>query len=166
MQREDWDRRYAAVENLWATRPNRFLVREVEELPPGRALDLACGEGQNAIWLATLGWDVTGVDYSEVAILKGTSPVRVLTRHALPNALPPTIQVVGLNLLYLAGGIVMVETVFTYPGVGRALVDSITARDIPVMQFIVVLLAVFYVCVNIIADVLVLVATPRRRFPR
>jgi 2-polyprenyl-3-methyl-5-hydroxy-6-metoxy-1,4-benzoquinol methylase len=70
VQREDWDRRYAAVENLWATRPNRFLVREVGELEPGRALDLACGEGQNAIWLASLGWDVTGVDYSEVAIAK------------------------------------------------------------------------------------------------
>jgi SAM-dependent methyltransferase len=70
MQREDWDRRYAAVENLWATRPNRFLVAEVADFPPGRALDLACGEGQNAIWLASLGWDVTGVDYSEVAIAK------------------------------------------------------------------------------------------------
>ena len=70
MQREDWDKRYASVENLWAVKPNRFLVAEVAELEPGRALDLACGEGQNAIWLATLGWDVTGVDYSEVAIAK------------------------------------------------------------------------------------------------
>ena len=70
MRREDWDARYAAVENLWASKPNRFLVAEVSELPPGRALDLACGEGQNAIWLATLGWQVTGVDYSEVAIAK------------------------------------------------------------------------------------------------
>lgn len=70
MRREDWDRRYAAVGNLWAVKPNRFLVAEVAELPPGRALDLACGEGQNAIWLATLGWSVTGVDYSQVAIDK------------------------------------------------------------------------------------------------
>jgi 2-polyprenyl-3-methyl-5-hydroxy-6-metoxy-1,4-benzoquinol methylase len=70
MQREDWDRRYAAVENLWAVKPNRFLVAEVADLAPGRALDLACGEGQNAIWLATLGWDVTAVDYSEVAVAK------------------------------------------------------------------------------------------------
>ena len=70
MQREDWDKRYAAVENLWAAKPNRFLVAEVADLEPGRALDLACGEGQNAIWLATLGWEVTGVDYSEVAIAK------------------------------------------------------------------------------------------------
>ena len=70
MRREDWDKRYASVENLWAVKPNRFLVAEAAELAPGRALDLACGEGQNAIWLATLGWEVTGVDYSEVAIAK------------------------------------------------------------------------------------------------
>jgi SAM-dependent methyltransferase len=70
VKREDWDAKYAAVENLWAARPNRFLVAEVGDLEPGRALDLACGEGQNAIWLATLGWDVTGVDFSEVAIAK------------------------------------------------------------------------------------------------
>jgi SAM-dependent methyltransferase len=70
VRREDWDARYAAVENLWAAKPNRFLVAEVGDLAPGRALDLACGEGQNAIWLATLGWRVTGVDYSEVAIAK------------------------------------------------------------------------------------------------
>jgi len=70
VQREDWDKRYSSVDNLWAVKPNRFLVAEVAELEPGRALDLACGEGQNAIWLATLGWDVTGVDFSEVAIEK------------------------------------------------------------------------------------------------
>ena len=73
MQREDWDKRYASVENLWAVRPNRFLVAEVATLAPGRALDLACGEGQNAIWLARLGWEVTGVDFSEVAIAKARS---------------------------------------------------------------------------------------------
>ena len=70
MRREDWNRRYAGAESLWATRPNRFLVAETEALAPGRALDLACGEGQNAIWLASLGWDVTGVDFSDVAIEK------------------------------------------------------------------------------------------------
>jgi SAM-dependent methyltransferase len=70
VRREDWDRRYAATENLWSAKPNRFLVAEVEELPPGRALDLACGEGQNTIWLAELGWKVVGIDYSEVAITK------------------------------------------------------------------------------------------------
>jgi SAM-dependent methyltransferase len=70
MQREDWDRRYAEVESLWSARPNRVLVAEVDGLTPGRALDLACGEGRNAIWLAERGWDVTGVDFSQVAIAK------------------------------------------------------------------------------------------------
>ena len=73
MRREDWDRRYDDVENLWATKPNRFLVAEVSELTAGRALDVACGEGQNAIWLASVGWDVTGVDFSEVAIGKANA---------------------------------------------------------------------------------------------
>jgi SAM-dependent methyltransferase len=70
VKREDWDRRYSDVENLWSAKPNRFLVAEVADLRPGRALDLACGEGQNAIWLASLGWRVHGVDFSEVAIAK------------------------------------------------------------------------------------------------
>jgi SAM-dependent methyltransferase len=70
MRREDWDLRYAGVESLWASRPNRFLVAEVSTLPPGRSLDLACGEGQNSIWLASLGWKATGVDFSSVAIEK------------------------------------------------------------------------------------------------
>ena len=73
MRREDWDKRYASVESLWSPKPNRVLVAEVATMAPGRALDLACGEGQNAIWLATLGWEVTGVDYSEVAIAKANA---------------------------------------------------------------------------------------------
>lgn len=71
MKREDWNRRYAATDSLWSAAPNRFLVAEAEDLPPGRALDLACGEGRNAIWLASLGWEVTAVDFSDVAIAKG-----------------------------------------------------------------------------------------------
>jgi len=70
VRREDWDRKYAEKELLWSAEPNRFLVAELAGLPPGRALDLACGEGRNAIWLAELGWDVTAVDFSEIAIGK------------------------------------------------------------------------------------------------
>ena len=70
MKREDWDRRYADQELVWSAEPNRFLVVEVSGLLPGRALDLACGEGRNALWLAERGWRVTGVDYSRVAIEK------------------------------------------------------------------------------------------------
>jgi SAM-dependent methyltransferase len=68
--REEWNRRYAGAELLWTARPNRFLVAEVGELPPGRALDLACGEGRNAVWLAERGWQVTGVDFADVALTK------------------------------------------------------------------------------------------------
>ena len=65
-----WDRRYAERELVWTSEPNRFLVAEVSTLPPGRALDIACGEGRNAVWLAERGWQVTGVDFSEVGLEK------------------------------------------------------------------------------------------------
>ncbi len=105
-------------------------------------------------------------DYVELARMKGASTARVAFRHALPNALPPIIQVFGLNLLYLAGGIVLVEAIFTFPGIGLLLVESINGRDVPVIQYIVILLAVFYVVLNIVTDVCVLLVTPRRRYPR
>jgi peptide/nickel transport system permease protein len=105
-------------------------------------------------------------DYVEVATLKGASTRRLLFGHALPNSLAATIQVVGLNLLYLAGGIALVETVFQYPGIGLSLVASITDRDVPVIQFLVVLLAIAYVFLNVATDVAVLLVTPRRRLPR
>jgi peptide/nickel transport system permease protein len=105
-------------------------------------------------------------DYVEVATLKGASTSRLLFGHALPNSLAATIQVVGLNLLYLAGGIALVETVFQYPGIGLSLVAAITDRDVPVIQFLVVLLAIAYVFLNVATDVAVLLVTPRRRLPR
>lgn len=105
-------------------------------------------------------------DYVEFARMKGASTLRVAFKHALPNALPPIIQVVGLNLLYLAGGIVLVEAIFNYPGIGLMLVNAISGRDVPVIQYIVILLAVFYVLLNIVTDVCVLLVTPRRRYPR
>jgi peptide/nickel transport system permease protein len=105
-------------------------------------------------------------DYVEMAELKGISRKRVLLVHALPNSLPPVIQVIGLNLLYLAGGIVVVEYVFNYPGIGAALVDAVSNRDIPTIQFIVLVLAAFYVFVNITTDVVALLASPRRRAAR
>lgn len=105
-------------------------------------------------------------DYVEMARLKGLPMWRVLLVHALPNAVPPTVQVIGLNLLYLAGGIVVVEYVFNFPGIGQGLVNAVSNRDIPVIQLIVVILAAFYVFMNIITDVAALLATPRRRIAR
>jgi peptide/nickel transport system permease protein len=105
-------------------------------------------------------------EYVEMARLKGLSERRVVFIHALPNAIAPTIQVIGLNFLYLAGGIVIVENVFNYPGIGQGLVEAVSNRDIPTIQFIVVILATFYVFMNIVTDVVALLASPRRRLPR
>jgi SAM-dependent methyltransferase len=70
MDRDEWDARYAAQTTVWGAEPNRFVAQECAELAPGRALDLACGEGRNAVWLARRGWQVTAVDFSRVAVDK------------------------------------------------------------------------------------------------
>ncbi len=105
-------------------------------------------------------------DYVEMARLKGVPRWRIVALHALPNATAPVIQVIGLNFLYLAGGVVVVEYVFAFPGIGQGLVYAVDDRDIPVIQFIVVVLAAFYVLVNIVTDVIAVLATPRHRIPR
>jgi peptide/nickel transport system permease protein len=102
-------------------------------------------------------------DYVEMAKLKGLPTWRVNLFHAVPNIVPPVVQVIGLNFLYLAGGIVLVEVVFDYPGIGQGLVSAVSQRDIPTIQVIVVILAAFYVVVNIATDVIALLASPRRR---
>ena len=71
MDRDDWDRRYSGEELIWTAEPNRFLAAEVADLRPGRALDLACAEGRNSVWLAERGWKVTGVDFSDPGLAKG-----------------------------------------------------------------------------------------------
>ena len=105
-------------------------------------------------------------DYVEMARLKGVPRWRIVLVHALPNATAPTVQVIGLNFLYLAGGVVIVEYVFAFPGIGQGLVYAVDNRDIPVIQLIVVVLAAFYVLMNIVTDVIALLATPRHRIPR
>ncbi|MBS1893915.1 MAG: ABC transporter permease [Actinobacteria bacterium] len=105
-------------------------------------------------------------EYIDMARLKGASTRSIVLRHALPNAVAPTIQAIGLSLLYLAGGIVVVEVVFNYPGLGQALYQAVLDKDVPTIQFIVMLLAAVYVAVNILTDVAALLASPRRRFPR
>src|SRR6476660_4887782 len=71
MDARQWDQRYADTELVWSVTPNQFVAAELADLPPGRAVDLAAGEGRNAIWLASRGWDVTAVDFSQVALDKG-----------------------------------------------------------------------------------------------
>jgi peptide/nickel transport system permease protein len=105
-------------------------------------------------------------DYVEMARLKGAPEWRVVLVHAMPNAIAPAIQVIGLNFLYLAGGVVVVEYVFNFPGIGQGLVYAVSDRDVPVIQLIVLVLAAFYVVMNIATDVIALLATPRRRIAR
>ncbi len=107
--------------------------------------------------------EVLHSDYVLLARLHGLPERRVLFRHALPNAIATTIQVTALNLIFLAGGVVVVETVFNYPGIGYEFVQAVDTRNIPVIQTIVVVLAIFYVVVNLVADVLVVLVTPRLR---
>jgi peptide/nickel transport system permease protein len=107
--------------------------------------------------------DVLDSDYMEMARLKGLSGPRLILSHAMPNAIAPTLQVVALTFAYLAGGTVMVEYVFGYAGLGQGLMNAIQARDIPVIQFIVLLLAGFYVLLNIAADIAAVLVTPRLR---
>jgi peptide/nickel transport system permease protein len=102
-------------------------------------------------------------DYIEMARLKGMPERKVVWRHALPNALAPAIQVIALNLAYLAGGIVIVEYIFGYPGIGTLLVDAVTNRDIPVVQALALLIAGVYVVLNLLADVATILVSPRLR---
>jgi peptide/nickel transport system permease protein len=104
--------------------------------------------------------------YVDTALLKGLTPARILWRHVLPNALGPIINVVAINLAYLMVGVVIVENVFVYPGLGQYMVDSISKRDIPVMQDCALLLAGIYILLNLLADVLALIANPRLRHRR
>ncbi len=104
--------------------------------------------------------------YIEMARLKGLKPGRVILKHALPNALAPIINVVVLNLAYLIVGVVVVEVVFVYPGLGQLLVDSVSKRDIPVVQACSLVFAMTYILLNLLADVLSILSNPRLLHPR
>ncbi|MGE0237775.1 MAG: ABC transporter permease [Parvibaculaceae bacterium] len=107
--------------------------------------------------------EVLDSDYIRTAELKGLSARRVLLRHALPNALVPTLNVTALNLAYLIGGVVVVEKVFSYPGFGSLLVDSLQLRDLPVIEATVMISALVYVAANLIADIAAILLNPRLR---
>ena len=99
--------------------------------------------------------------YIEMARLKGISPGKIIVRHALPNALAPIINVVALNLAYLITGVVVVEVVFVYPGLGQLMVDSVSKRDVTVVQAAALIFACAYVALNLLADVLSTLSNPR-----
>ena len=104
--------------------------------------------------------------YIEMARLKGIKNSRIIVKHALPNALAPIVNVVAINLAYLIVGVVVVEVVFTYPGLGKSLVDAVKFRDIPVVQASCMIFALTYILLNLTADVLSIVSNPRLLHPR
>ncbi|AMN80091.1 MULTISPECIES: ABC transporter permease [Pseudomonas] len=104
--------------------------------------------------------------YIEMARLKGIRQSRIIWRHALPNALAPIVNVIALNLAYLVVGVVVVEVVFVYPGLGQLLVDSVSKRDIPVVQACSLIFAATYILLNTGADVLSIASNPRLMHPK
>jgi peptide/nickel transport system permease protein len=107
--------------------------------------------------------EVLDSDYVELARLKGIPEPVVMRKHALLNAIVPGIQVIALQLAWLAGGVVLVETLFSYPGVGRQLVDAVRNHDVPMVQALSMIIAGVYIVVNLVADVLSILLTPRAR---
>lgn len=104
--------------------------------------------------------------YIETAELKGMSQFKVIFRHAFPNAISPIVNVVMLNLAYLVVGVVVVEVIFTYPGMGQYLVDHVSKRDVPVVQACGLIFAAVYIGLNLIADIVSIISNPRLRHPK
>ncbi|MFC3118701.1 ABC transporter permease [Jhaorihella thermophila] len=104
--------------------------------------------------------------YIQMARLKGASQTEVILKHALPNAWAPIATVIAFNLAYLVVGVVVVEVVFVYPGIGQLMVDAVTTRDIPVVQACALIFAATYVILNLIADIIGIVTNPRLLHPR
>ncbi|GAB3267680.1 ABC transporter permease [Arthrobacter pigmenti] len=107
--------------------------------------------------------EVLDSGYVEMARLKGVPERQVITRHAMPHALAPVAQVVAIQLAWLAGGIVVVEFLFRYPGIGQALVDAVENRDVQVVQALSMLIAVLYIVVNLLADIVGILTNPKLR---
>ncbi|MCH2271160.1 MAG: ABC transporter permease subunit, partial [SAR324 cluster bacterium] len=104
--------------------------------------------------------------YIEMVRLKGISPMKIILRHPLPKAQAPIVNVIAMNLAYLVVGVVIVEVVFVYPGLGQLMVDSVSKRDIPVVQACSMIFASVYILLNLSADIISIVTNPRLLHPR
>jgi peptide/nickel transport system permease protein len=109
--------------------------------------------------------NVLTLPYIEMALLKGVPRRRVILVHALRNAIGPIANVIALNVAYLVSGIVIVETIFAYPGLGRLLVDAVSTRDFPVIQACALIFCAAYVALMLLADLAGIIANPRLRYP-
>ncbi|MNE03803.1 Dipeptide transport system permease protein DppB [compost metagenome] len=108
--------------------------------------------------------EVLSSDYIRAARLKGLTEKRVIRRHALPNSLAPAIAVISLDIGYLLGGIIVVEEIFAWPGLGRLLIYALENRDLPVIQAVTLLLAAVYALSNLLSDIVIALLDPRVRY--
>lgn len=152
-----------SLSNIYEDMP--FSERLLKTLLPALTLTLVVTAHMMRMTRAAI-INLLASPYIEMARLKGIRPMRVIVRHALPNALAPIINVIALNLAYLITGVVVVEVVFVYPGIGQLFVDSVKIRDIPVVQACCLIFAAAYILLNLTADILSIVSNPRLRHPK
>lgn len=138
------------------------LDQPQELVLPVATLVLAVSPYITRIMRATM-LEVLESEYVRQARLKGIAERAVIVRHAIPNGIGPVAQVIALQLAWMVGGVVIVEYLFRFPGIGFALTDAVANRDVPFIQALVLFIAVFYVAVNLLADVITLLANPRVR---
>lgn len=156
--------------NVWPILPATVRIRPGE--PPWSDLDglvlplltltLAVTPYVSRVVRASM-VEVLESDYVEMARLKGLGERTVLWRHALPNAIGPTFQVIALNIAYMAGGVVVVESLFNFPGIGLAMRDAVREVNLPVVQFLAMFISLIYVVSNLFADIGTILVTPRLR---
>lgn len=154
---------FPAISNISADLP--FIDRVYRTLLPALTLTLVVTAHMMRMTRAAI-INLLNMPFIEMATLKGVPRREVITKHALPNAWAPIINVVVLNLAYLIVGVVVVEFVFVYPGMGQLLIDSVTRRDFPVVQACCLIFAATYILLNLTADVLSILTNPRLLHPR
>ncbi len=163
--------KYLAVDRGWfpslanVTPEMNFLDRLYSAFLPMLTLVLVSGAYMMRLTRASV-LSVTASPYIEMAILKGLPRTRIIMRHALPNALAPIIAMAAINLAHQVVGVVIVETVFVYPGLGQLMVEEVSKHDVPVVQACGLIFVATFIFINIVADMLVILSNPRLRQPR
>ena len=162
---------YMAVQFRWfpaivTFRPDQTMAEHLHAmlLPTGTLLIVVLAHMVRAIRSSMRA--IMASSYVEMAMLKGLSRWRIMVHHILPNALPEIINIAARNVSYLIVGVVVVEAVFTYNGLGRLMVDAVSKRDVPVVQACGLIFAIVFIGLNLIADVLSILSNPRLRHPR
>jgi peptide/nickel transport system permease protein len=107
--------------------------------------------------------NVLDSSYVEMAVLKGVRPVRLVLRHALPNVLGPVVNAVALSVSFLLGGVIIVETIFNYPGLAKLMVDAVSTRDMPLVQACAMIFCTAYLLLVLLADICAILSNPRLR---